>query len=123
MLNPAKPRPGANRQAAPAQPEFVYKVHPSIGIARVGNAPYDEFFVGPEIPGVLRTQVNLPNGKTAMEGPPLYKNSKGQIRPQAARFRVYEYKLGEDGVYRVTREVSAANGCRVEWIVEVKGKV
>ena len=25
----------------------VYKVHPAIGIARVGNSP-DEFFIGPE---------------------------------------------------------------------------
>ena len=25
----------------------VYKIHPAIGIARVGNSP-DEFFIGPE---------------------------------------------------------------------------
>ena len=29
----------------------TYKIHPSIGIARVGNS-LTQFFIGPEIPGV-----------------------------------------------------------------------
>ena len=28
-----------------------YRIHPAIGIARVGNAPASEYFVGPEMPG------------------------------------------------------------------------
>jgi len=27
-----------------------YKIHPAIGVARVGNAPESDFFLGPEIP-------------------------------------------------------------------------
>ena len=29
-----------------------YKIHPAIGIARVGNGHPDQFFIGPEIPGL-----------------------------------------------------------------------
>ena len=34
-----------------------YKIHPAIGIARVGNSP--ELFVGPEIPGKLARPADL----------------------------------------------------------------
>ena len=53
-------------------------VHPGIGIARVGNSP-DEWFYGPE----------LPNVATPPEGG--YKDTKGRIKRQAARFRIYAY--------------------------------
>lgn len=72
-----------------------YKIHPAIGIARLGDAA--DFFVGPEIPG----QPALADiGKPA----PSYK-SGGRIKPQAARFRVFEY-VDKGGEYVVNREIN-----------------
>ncbi|MRG92742.1 LodA/GoxA family CTQ-dependent oxidase [Polyangium spumosum] len=63
----------------------VYRIHPSIGIARVGNADPDTFFIGPEVPGL--PPLGSPPGTTA----PPYKVD-GKIKPQAARFRIFEYQ-------------------------------
>lgn len=56
----------------------TYRVHPAIGIARVGNS--DEYFLAPE----------------SMDDPPQekYKVSDGVIKRQAVRFRVFEYVDG-----------------------------
>ena len=52
------------------------QIYPPIGIARLGNSP-DEFFIGPEVRDVV------PN-----DGRP-YKDAKGRIKRQAARFHVF----------------------------------
>jgi hypothetical protein len=72
---------------AAAQPYFalreelmatVYKIHPAIGIARVGNSP-DEFFIGPERIG----QRPEPSGG--------FKDAQCRVKRQAARFRIYAH--------------------------------
>ncbi|AJT69129.1 LodA/GoxA family CTQ-dependent oxidase [Streptomyces chattanoogensis] len=82
------------------------KIHPAIGIARVGNSA-EQPFVGPESPD----QPPLPPGS--------YKDGSGKIIRQAARFRVYGYnragqvvrelKLGEEGVTEIKWSVQLAN--------------
>src|SRR5262245_7225562 len=64
-------------------PTRVFRIHPGIGVARVGNADPSTYFVGPEIPGGGSTE---PGGAALTN----YKSS-GNVRPQAARFRVFEY--------------------------------
>jgi len=61
------------------------KIHPAIGIARVGNSP-EEYFIGPEIPGVNSTPVGgyKDNGDAKAGVPP-------RVKRQAARFRIYAY--------------------------------
>ena len=54
------------------------KIHPAIGIARVGNSP-TEFFIGSELPGNRRR----PAGG--------YKDAQRRIKRQAARFRLFGY--------------------------------
>lgn len=54
------------------------KIHPAIGIARVGNSLTD-YYVGPEKPGVH----TRPSGG--------YKDAKGAVKRQAARFRLFGY--------------------------------
>src|SRR6185437_2524280 len=76
-----------------------YKIHPGIGIARVGNSP-DQFFIGPEAPG----QIPLPAGG--------WKDEKGRLKRQASRFRVYGYD--EEG--RVVREITLADA-QIIWSV------
>jgi L-lysine epsilon oxidase-like protein len=97
-----------------ASARAVYKIHPAIGIARVGNADSDQFFIGPEIPRVPAT--GEPPGTVV----PPFKDSQGRIKPQAARFRIWEYKL-IDGQYIPAREVTLDDSDIVEikWMVHL----
>ncbi len=75
------------------------RIHPAIGIARLGNS-VDRFFIGPERPGVFH------------EGP--FKDEKGCIQRQAARFRLFGY----DAQDRLVREI-AKDDASIEWTVEL----
>ena len=76
-------------------------IHPTIGVARVGNSP-DSFFFGPEVPGAL---------PRASGG---FKDGNGAVAKQAARFRVY----GLDADGRPVRELTAAEA-DITWRVSV----
>ena len=80
------------------------KIHPAIGIARVGNSPL-ESFIGPEVPYALPQPT----------GP--YKDSGGAIKRQAARFRIYGYNQAGEAV----RELTAAEA-DIRWTVHVANK-
>jgi len=75
------------------------RIHPAIGIARVGNSDSD-FFVGPE----RRWDRSAPPGG--------YKDAQCRILRQAARFRVFGYDNG------VPTELTAANAT-IEWSVHL----
>ncbi|HEX6862382.1 MAG TPA: LodA/GoxA family CTQ-dependent oxidase, partial [Thermoanaerobaculia bacterium] len=62
--------------------ETTYRIHPAIGIARLGNSTRpDGWFLGPEAPG------QVPDGP--------FKDGPGSIKRQGARFRIYEYQDGK----------------------------
>ena len=99
--------------------ERFFRIHPAIGVARVGDADRvgdDFFFIGPEIPGVPA------NFDSATKTYGSFKKD-GKVRPQAVRFRIFEYareadgsaslvgevKLGEAGVSAITWTVHVAN--------------
>jgi hypothetical protein len=89
------------------------KVYPPLGIARVGNAPgAQDYVIGPEVIGGAPT---LPGGSP--EDPARYlsdfRTDNGQIKRQAARFRVYAHMT--DGS---VQEVTAASA-QIEWRVAV----
>ena len=65
----------------------TYRIHPAIGVARVGDSP-DEYFIGPEAPGVPPSLTN-PSDSSAQPGS--YKDRQHRIKRQGARFRIYEY--------------------------------
>jgi hypothetical protein len=67
-------------------------IHPTLGIARVGNSP-EAFFFGPEVPGALP---RAPGG---------FKDGDGAVARQAARFRIY----GLDASGRPVRELTAGD--------------
>jgi hypothetical protein len=75
------------------------RIHPAIGIARVGNSD-TEFFVGPERPW----------DRSAPAGG--YKDALCRVKRQAARFRVFGYDNG------VPTELTAANAT-IEWTVHL----
>ena len=80
------------------------RIHPAIGIARVGGSK-DGYFIGPEIPGEDRTPPDRKYG---------FKDKNGLLLRQAARFRVYGY----DAEGQVVAELTAANAA-IEWRVHV----
>src|SRR5437764_13495055 len=55
----------------------VFKIHPAVGVARVGNS--DDFFVGPER---LGERPNPPGG---------FKDAQCRVKRQAARFRIFAH--------------------------------
>ena len=75
------------------------RIHPAVGIARVGNSA-DSFYFGPEVPGTLAR----PRGG--------FKDATGAIARQATRFRVYGY----DRRGRVVRELTDADA-DISWTV------
>jgi L-Lysine epsilon oxidase N-terminal/L-lysine epsilon oxidase C-terminal domain len=77
------------------------KIHPAIGIARVGNAE-TEFYVGPEV-------IHPPHAV-----PKERRDNTGALKRQAARFRIYGYNAAGD----VVAELTAGSGT-IEWQVEV----
>ena len=79
------------------------KIHPAIGIARMGNSPTD-FFIGPE----RRWDRSPPPGG--------YKDSQCRIKRQAARFRLFAYHdVGPP------TEITAADG-EITWTVHLANR-
>src|SRR5690349_2591376 len=94
-----------------------YRIHPAIGIARVGNAPASEYFLGPELPN--QRAERAPDTGTAV--PPF--KSDGRIKRQAVRFRVFEL-VRDGGQWTVSREVSLADGdvAELTWTVHLANR-
>jgi L-Lysine epsilon oxidase N-terminal len=74
----------------------TYKIHPGIGIARLGNSD-TEFYIAPETPAGLPQECD-PNGnpRYGADGmtPMLvttFRDAQGRIKRQAARFQVFVY--------------------------------
>lgn len=94
----------------------VYKVHPGIGIARVGNSP-DEFFINSEIPGANPVEI-VSGGEQPLQK---YKDLAGRIKRQAARFRVFEYEEDAGGILTPLREITVADA-QIEWRVTLANR-
>ncbi|MEP7304841.1 MAG: LodA/GoxA family CTQ-dependent oxidase [Acidobacteriota bacterium] len=95
-----------------------YRIHPAIGVARVGDSP-DDYFIGPEAPGVAPS---LRKPGDASTKPGTYKDRQQRIKRQGARFRVYEYTTDAAGAVSEVREITAATA-RIDWEVHlVNGK-
>jgi len=83
------------------------RIHPAIGIARVGDsAALDGFFVGPEVPDA-----------PALD-PGAYKDPAGALKRQVARFRVYGYNADDE----VVAELTSDDSVRIVWTVHLANK-
>ena len=91
-----------------------YAIHPGIGIARVGDSP-DDYFVGPEVPGGAPLPVK-PESSGASDGS--YKDARGHVKRQGARFRIFETTFDDSGQRREVREITAAEA-QIEWTVHL----
>lgn len=85
-------------------PITTVKIHPAIGIARIGNSPTD-FFIGPEIPLDHR----IPPGG--------YKDASCRVKRQAARFRLFGY----DQNGNLVQELTAADA-DITWTVHLTNR-
>jgi L-Lysine epsilon oxidase N-terminal/L-lysine epsilon oxidase C-terminal domain len=97
-------------------PERQYRIHPAIGIARVGDAvrndaSKDFYFIGPEIPE-FPANVDAQSGAQGE-----FKTADGKVKPQAARFRIFEYEKGNDGKFHPIGEVTASDNTRAVKII------
>jgi hypothetical protein len=97
-----------SRSGGHVMPERQYRIHPAIGIARVGDAARsdasnDFYFIGPEIPEFA---ANI-DPQSGVQGE--FKTPDGKVKPQAARFRIFEYEKGNDGKFRPIGEVRTSD--------------
>ena len=80
-----------------------YRIHPGIGVARLGNS-FSGYFIGPESPGVIP------------DAP--YRDSRGFVKRQGARFRIFEYSHDDFGrlidVKEITGEIA-----KIKWTVHM----
>lgn len=82
---------------------FNYRIHPAIGIARVGNS--DEYYLGPEtVAGLKEDAKSTKTGglpiKPGTESDTItssdIRDGHGAFKKQAARFKIYQYALDSD---------------------------
>jgi hypothetical protein len=95
----------------------IYRIHPAIGVARLGNADPSTFFIGPEAPGYG------PLGAAPGTAVSPYKASDGRVKPQGVRFRLYEYATVNGRLVPV-REVSldTPGVHAIRWTVHLANK-
>lgn len=85
--------------------DIVYaKIHPSIGVARVGNSMEDDgFYIGPQV------------SDPALRPPGFYRDATGALKREVAEFRIYGY----DAYGNVVRELRMDEGVQITWSVEL----
>jgi L-lysine epsilon oxidase-like protein len=82
----------------------TYEIHPAIGIARVGSSR--EFFIGPE-----------PDGQP----PTRYRDDGGDLKRQAARFRIFACQRDDRGQLLKADELVPANAT-ITWAVQLANR-
>lgn len=88
--------------------DIVYaKIHPSIGIARVGNSMQEDgFYIGPQVV------------EPAPKPPGFYRDATGALKREVAEFRLYGY----DAHGKVVRELLMEEGVQISWSVELANR-
>ena len=114
----AQPKPVGRAVVNTITTKSIFKIHPAIGMGRVGNS--NDFFLGSEKP------TKGPVGADAGQGTatPPYRDGGGKVKRQAARFYVFhspwnaktskfeepvEVEPGKNGVKKITWTVHIAN--------------
>ena len=93
----------------------VYKIHPAIGIARVGRSEQG-YFLAPEATGGEPIELS-PDGEAPFMG---YKDTAHLMRRQGVRFRIFEYDDG-GGELALLREITAGEA-EIEWTVRLASR-
>jgi hypothetical protein len=94
----------------------IYKIHPGIGIARVGRST-DGYFLAPETSDGRPTALSDAGEEIAFTG---YKDSAHTMRRQGVRFRIFEYDE-DGGQHTLVREI-ASDEAPIEWTVKLASR-
>ena len=99
---------------------YRYAIHPSIGVARVGNSP-SEFYLAPDELGGLPEECNA-SGNGTGEKVRRFKDAAGRMRRQAARFRIFRYgdATGNGDPQEVT--LDSKDVAEIKWTVHLANK-
>lgn len=117
--------------------ESIFRVHPTIGMARVGNS--EEYYLAPETMAGMPLKGEkektgglpiLPNTESETITSKDLRDSNGAFKRQAARFRIYHYPEGEQKTYpsgdgKEVKIGDTVNGKKVVdiiWTVHVANK-
>lgn len=75
------------------------RIHPGIGLARLGSS--DEFYIGPEAPGIV-----VDPGGSGGPGPDggTYRDHSARLKRQAQRYRVYAYDPNDQVIAELTSD-------------------
>ena len=107
-----------------------FKIHPAIGIARVGDSP-DGFYLAPEEAGQLPVELGSGGKEKQITK---FKDDQQRVKRQAARFRVYGYnddhKQGQeveiggtiDVVLPTSGQLMTGEVLDIEWTVYLANK-
>ncbi|ADG20863.1 conserved hypothetical protein (plasmid) [Paraburkholderia atlantica] len=112
---------------ADAGTKVTFEIYPSIGIARLGNS--DSYFIGPE-PGwdaahdmwVTRTTFET---ETGVEPPETfkYRDDAGNLKRQAARFRIFKCTRDSEDVLQNAEEVRCGEQVQtIRWTVQLRNR-
>jgi len=93
---------------------MIYKIYPSIGIARVGNSP-DGFFIGPESPESLGLETLMDGSERPVQD---FKDTSFRVKRQAARFRIFEF----DNPTHAGRPAQFPPGSKIRWHVKLANR-
>ena len=115
--------------------DTVFRVHPAIGIGRVGNS--EEIYIAPITAAGTIEPGGLMGGlpiKPGTEDTPItaddFRDQDGNVKRQAARFRVYAYPAGSSGKYpngggtlvTIGATVSGKKVADIVWTVNLANK-
>lgn len=94
---------------------MIYRIHPAIGVARVGDS--DEWYVAPDRAGGLPL---LPDGSAFTSAD--FRDAAKRLRRQGARFEVYAYEDGGAGDPGRPVRAGAGGVAAIEWTVHLANK-
>lgn len=96
----------------------LYKIHPAIGIGRVGSST-ESYFIQSEVSGGSPFEIDTGGNEIAFQG---YKDANKLIRRQGVRFRIFEYSDdNKDGEFQVVREITS-DIAKISWSVELANR-
>jgi hypothetical protein len=95
----------------------IYRIHPAIGVARLGNSP-DQYFLGPESPRVVPPLVaaDAPLDRHATR-----RDAQGRIKRQGQRFHIFEYTVNDAGNVTNSREITR-DDAEITWRVHLANR-
>jgi hypothetical protein len=101
----------------------IYRIHPGIGIARLGNSP-DSFYIAPQEPAGLPIECDADGTPTPTQPATFsFKDDEGRIRRQAARFEVWVYDEASPNGRPLKRNDYVEGGGNAGKLVDIQWRV